>query len=215
EMSGEDPRESLVAYVEWVLVSCNSTLTVDFVDDDTSPTLDPEPSQPSPRFVEREPEPTADGEPEPSVTEEPSPKGATELRIALEPEPVTSDQVREPATMYARKEVTVERKGAKEGPAHCISAEGELRLDLGLFDLERDSIDLYGDVYEDMPPLLPPSSELSASHEISACLDVPHTLPLLSPSIVPAASVPTPLSPDSPAAYPQPTICAVGLPRVC
>ncbi|XP_016422425.1 phospholipase D3-like [Sinocyclocheilus rhinocerous] len=54
---------------------------------------DPEPSPPSPRCAEQEPEPTDDGEPEPVATDEPSPDGATELRIALEPEPVTSDQV--------------------------------------------------------------------------------------------------------------------------
>ncbi|KAL0168475.1 hypothetical protein M9458_036697, partial [Cirrhinus mrigala] len=43
-MSGEGPRESLAAYVEWVLVSCNSLLTVDFADDNTSPTLDQSPA---------------------------------------------------------------------------------------------------------------------------------------------------------------------------
>ncbi|KAI2668055.1 Opioid growth factor receptor [Labeo rohita] len=44
------------------------------------------------------------------------------------------------------------------------------------------------------------------------CLDFPPTLPL---SIVSAASVPPPLSPGSPSAHPQLTICAVGLPQVC
>ncbi|KAL0177682.1 hypothetical protein M9458_026576, partial [Cirrhinus mrigala] len=90
QLSGEGPRESLATYVEWV--SCNSSLTMDFADDDTSPTLDPEPSQPSPQFAEHEPEHTADGEPEPSATDEPSPSGATELRIAQEPEPILSVQ---------------------------------------------------------------------------------------------------------------------------
>ncbi|KAI2644379.1 tRNA (guanine-N(7)-)-methyltransferase [Labeo rohita] len=95
QLSGEGPRESLATYVEWVLVSCNSSLTVDFTDDDTSPTLDPEPSQPG--------------------TESQSPARPTSHR-----------QVREPATMHAREEVTVERKDAKEGPTHCTSSEGEL-----------------------------------------------------------------------------------------
>ncbi|KAL0150803.1 hypothetical protein M9458_053885 [Cirrhinus mrigala] len=81
--------------------------------------------------------------------------------------------------------------------------------------VEWDLIDFYGDVDEDKSPLLPPSSELSACHELSACLNFPATLPLLSPSIVPAASVPPPLSPGSPSAHPQPTICAVGSPRFC
>ncbi|KAI2644887.1 Transposon Ty3-G Gag-Pol polyprotein [Labeo rohita] len=207
QLSGDGPRESLAVYVEWVLVSCNSSLTADFTDNDTSPTLDPEPSQP--RFAEHEPEPTVDGEPEPSVTDEPSPSGATELQIAQEPEPILSDQVRELATSQAMVGVTVEHKRAMESPTHCTATAGELRLDLGLLDLEQDLIDFYGDVYEDMPTLLPPSSELPD------CLDFPPTLPLLSPSIVPAASVPPPLSAGSPSAHPQPTICVVGSLQVC
>ncbi|KAL0154071.1 hypothetical protein M9458_050624, partial [Cirrhinus mrigala] len=205
QLSGDGPRESFAAYVEWVLVSCNSSLTVDFADDDTSPTLDPEPGQPSPQFAEHEPEPTVDREPEPSVTEEPSPKGAKELRITPEPEPVTSNQVREPATMHTREEVTVECKDANEGPAHCTSAEGEQYLDLGLIFLEQDLINFSEDVYEDMPALLPPS-------KLPDCLDFPPTLPL---SIVSAASVLPPLSPGSPSAHPQPTISVVGSLQVC
>ncbi|KAL0195327.1 hypothetical protein M9458_008899, partial [Cirrhinus mrigala] len=73
------------------------------------PTQDPEPSQPSPRHAEYEPEPTADEEPEPRATE---------------PEPDTSDQVREPATTF----VTVE---AMESPAHCTTAGGELEENSG------------------------------------------------------------------------------------
>ncbi|KAI2644640.1 Threonylcarbamoyl-AMP synthase [Labeo rohita] len=61
QLSGEGPRESFADYIEWVLVSCRSSLTVD----DTSPTQDPEPSQPAPRHAEFEPEPTAADEPEP------------------------------------------------------------------------------------------------------------------------------------------------------
>ncbi|KAI2663047.1 Repellent protein 1 [Labeo rohita] len=79
QLSGEGPRESFADYMEWVLVSCRSSLTAG---DDTSPTQDPEPSQPAPRHAEFEPEPTADDEPEPR---------ATELKIATEPEPYTSD----------------------------------------------------------------------------------------------------------------------------
>ncbi|KAL0176624.1 hypothetical protein M9458_028954, partial [Cirrhinus mrigala] len=95
---------SLAAYIEWVLVSCKSSVTVDFVDDDTSPTPDPVPSPTSPHSAERQPEPTADGEPKPSATDEPSPRGAKELRIPPEPEPITSDQVREPATPLVKEE---------------------------------------------------------------------------------------------------------------
>ncbi|KAI2660055.1 Translation initiation factor IF-2 [Labeo rohita] len=121
------------------------------------------PSQPPPQLAEHEPEP--------NVTE-PLPKGATARRIATEPEPIPSDQVREPATLNKTVDVSVE---CAEGAEESTAAE---------------------DVYEDMPPLLPPSS---ACHELSACLD-------FSPTLV---------SPGSPSAHPQSTICAVGVPLVC
>ncbi|KAL0169254.1 hypothetical protein M9458_033850, partial [Cirrhinus mrigala] len=101
----------------WVLVSCESSLTMDYADDDNSPTPDPVPSPPSPRYAEL-PEPTADREPKPAVTHEPSQKRATEPRIALELNPDTSDQVREPATKPVAKEITVGR-GRKPCPLHC------------------------------------------------------------------------------------------------
>ncbi|KAL0198618.1 hypothetical protein M9458_007158, partial [Cirrhinus mrigala] len=64
----------------------------------------PEPSQPTPQLAEPEPEPTMDGEPEPRATE-PSPRGATVQKIATEPKPSPSDQVREPATWPAAVDV--------------------------------------------------------------------------------------------------------------
>ncbi|KAI2651120.1 Chromatin-remodeling ATPase INO80 [Labeo rohita] len=75
--------------------------------------------------------------------------GVTAREITTEPEPIESNQVREPATMPATLDVPVGREGAEDSTAHCTS------------------------------------------------------------------EVPPPLSPDSPAAHPQPTICAVGSPRVC
>ncbi|KAI2652502.1 Formate--tetrahydrofolate ligase [Labeo rohita] len=51
--------------------------------------------------------------------------------------------------------------------------------------------------------------ELPACSEQYACLDFPPTLPVLSPPVGPATSALPPLSPDSPAAHPQATICAV------
>ncbi|KAI2665042.1 hypothetical protein H4Q32_003383 [Labeo rohita] len=125
-------------------------------EDDTSPTPDSESSQPSPRFAEHESEPTVDGEPEPSVTES-SPCGATGLRIAQEPEPLLSDQVRESATEPATVDVPDGREGAEDSTAHCTTAEGEQRLDLGLIVLEQDLTNFVEDIYEDMPALLPPS----------------------------------------------------------
>ncbi len=50
--------------------------------------------------------------------------------------------------------------------------------------------------------------------ESSTGLDLPPTLPLLSPPVIPASPLP-PLSPVSPSAHPQPTICALDSPRVC
>ncbi len=114
QLSGDGPRESLAAFIEWVLVSCKSELTMDIADNDTSPTRDPEPSHLPPRSTEL-PEPTADGEPEPAAVVEPSPSGATELPIVPEPEPQVSDQVREP-TVPATVDTAVESAGAMERP---------------------------------------------------------------------------------------------------
>ncbi len=103
-------------------------------------------------------------------------------------------------------EVTVEREGAEESPAHCIAAGGEQSQD------SEDLIDWA--INADMPALLPPSSELSSYPEWPTYLDFPHTLPLLPPPISPATSALPPLLPGSPSAHPQPTILAVGSPRV-
>ncbi|KAL0164026.1 hypothetical protein M9458_039779, partial [Cirrhinus mrigala] len=162
QLSREGPRESLAAYVEWVL--------------DTSPTPDPVSSPTSPRSVEQQLEPTADGEQEPIATDEPSAKDATELRIATEPEPMTSDQVHEPATELATGE------NGEGSSAHRNIAEV--------------------------------NPESSVCPDLSACLDYPPTLTLLPHPLIPASAMP-PLSPDSPFAHPQPTICAVGSPWVC
>ncbi len=176
--------------------------------------------------------------------DEPSPSGATVLRIAPEPEPNTSDQMREPATDLATGESVMDSDSAEGSSAHCTMAEGE-----------PSSVDCYLDIYADMPPLLPPSSELSACPELSVCpelfacpemttevvplsatlpvlgvamwcvwvahtilepftcLDFPPSLPL-PPPLYQSSQLP-PLSPGSPSAHPQPTICAVGSLQVC
>ncbi|KAL0168348.1 hypothetical protein M9458_036570 [Cirrhinus mrigala] len=196
----------LAAYVEWVLVSCQSSLAVDFVDDDISPTPDPVPSPTSFRSAERQPKPTADEEPKPSPIDEPLPRGATELRVTPEPEPITSNQVGEPASSHAREEFTVEHEDAKEGPAHCSSTEGEQILELGQMNLI-----IFEDIYADMPPLIPPLSELLVCPEPSVCPDLSACLPgFLSHSPSLASSTHPCLSHAT-----SPTICAVGSPRVC
>ncbi|KAL0148882.1 hypothetical protein M9458_055813, partial [Cirrhinus mrigala] len=50
-------------YVEFVLVSCDLPFTVDVIDDSTSPTLHPTPSQTAPDCVKLQLVPTADNEP--------------------------------------------------------------------------------------------------------------------------------------------------------
>ncbi len=86
-LSSEDgPREDFTAFVEWTLARNVERSTPD-----------PEPSPPSPRGVEHQPEPTDDGEPFPVTINEPAQSRATEQKIVPEVEPNTSDQVREPA----------------------------------------------------------------------------------------------------------------------
>ncbi|KAL0198942.1 hypothetical protein M9458_007482 [Cirrhinus mrigala] len=194
QLSGDGPRESIADYIEWVLVSCRSSLTAE---DDTSPTQDPEPSQPASRHAEFEPEPTADDEPEPR---------ATEPKIATEPEPYTSDQVREPATATVTGECNMEQVRAMESPAHCTIAGGELENNSG------DLIDFSTEVLENNSgDLIDFFTEISTCHVIPACMESPPTLPLLPMS----TSVCSPLSPDSPSAHPQSSTWAVGSPRVC
>ncbi|KAI2660092.1 Opioid growth factor receptor [Labeo rohita] len=200
--SKDGPRADFAAFVEWTLARNKPSFPACSLKSLASATPDPEPSQPPPRHAEHEPEPepTTDGSHATSATQEPSPIGATERAIATELEKFASDQVREPATEPATVDVPDGREGAEDSTAHCTTAEGEQRL-----DLEQNLTNVFEDIYEDMPALLPPS-------KLPDCLDFPPTLPL---SIVSAASVPPPLSPGSPSAHPQPTICAVGSPQVC
>ncbi len=67
------------------------------------------------------------------TTDKPSQHGATELRIATELEWfMTSDQVRELATMPTTRETAVDSESAERSSAHCTMAEGELIEDLEL-----------------------------------------------------------------------------------
>ncbi|KAL0183627.1 hypothetical protein M9458_019323, partial [Cirrhinus mrigala] len=49
--------------------------------------------------------------------------GATARETATEPEPIESDQVREPATMPATVDVPVGRQSAEASTTHCTAAE--------------------------------------------------------------------------------------------
>ncbi|KAL0151228.1 hypothetical protein M9458_053419, partial [Cirrhinus mrigala] len=154
-----------------------------------SATPDPAPSPPSPSCVEHMPKPTADGEPELAATDEPSPHGVTELLVM-------SVQMCEPATMPATREKAVASDIVEGSSAYCIMAESELVEDLGLYEAEGV---LNWDIYTDLPPLLPPSSEWTET-----------AMPEFSPEGAPLPE----LSPD-PSAHPQSSICAVGSPLVC
>ncbi|KAL1278541.1 hypothetical protein QQF64_025214 [Cirrhinus molitorella] len=193
-LSEDGPRADFAAYVEWTLASNGSSLTIRPEENRASATPDPEPSPPSPRCVEPQPEPTADGEPEPKATDEPSPRSATELRIASEPEPKESDQVREPATEHATVENASDSESAEWSSAHCTMAEGELIIHLGLLEMEKeDLIDWETELELDPAPLLPPSSPLVPSSPPSSPL-VPSSLPSSplvssSPEVVPKTPV--------------------------
>ncbi|KAL0152414.1 hypothetical protein M9458_052137 [Cirrhinus mrigala] len=191
QLSGDGPRESLAAYIEWVLVSSRPSRIVE----DTSNTSwgTPQLAEPEP---EPEPEPTADGEPEPRATG-PSPLGVTVREIAMEPELIESDQVRELATEPATVDFPDGREGAEDSTAHCTSAEGEQRLDLGQLNTE---VDL--NFSKDIEMELPACPEPSVCPELSTCLNFPPTL----------ISIKQPCCFSSATA---PTICAVGSPRVC
>lgn len=69
----EGSRGSFAQYVEWVLVQCDSLLTACPNEEDiSSPTPDPEPSQPSAMPAAKQPEPTTDSEPEPTTKQKPN-----------------------------------------------------------------------------------------------------------------------------------------------
>ncbi|XP_016124666.1 uncharacterized protein [Sinocyclocheilus grahami] len=190
------PKEDFAAFVEWVLERNGLCLSVCPAEEDiSSPTHEPETSQPSSRCTEQMPEPTADGEPEPT---------ATEPIVAPEPEPLElSDQVREPATSPVPKGVLVEIEGLQGSPAHTPAAEGELQLVTGphyeeLMDCFKvDLIDWFGEALASSPtsPLVPSSSCPPVS---------PPSLPLLPPlKELVSSSAPSPLVPVSPSAHPQ------------
>uniref|UniRef100_A0A8C1HWU6 Solute carrier family 25 member 45 n=1 Tax=Cyprinus carpio carpio TaxID=630221 RepID=A0A8C1HWU6_CYPCA len=74
---------------------CRVDAGVLWINDNTSSTPNPKPSQPSPRCTVCQPEPNAEGEPKPITTDEPSPERVTGLRITPEPETyLSSDQSR-------------------------------------------------------------------------------------------------------------------------
>ncbi|KAI2657342.1 Protein PRRC2B [Labeo rohita] len=195
QLSGNGPREDFAVFVEWVLVCYGLLLTVDVVDKDTSPTLDPETNPPSPRCTD------SLHSLSPPQTNKPSPGKATELRIAPKPEPQSiSDQVKELATLHTKVDEAGEREDAEESPTHCTTAEGELLMvgvSICFFFVLGSWFFMFG-------------YSVWATHTVPKPLDCSEllpTFPLLHPHIITAASAfnssaPLPLLPGSPSAHP-------------
>ena len=129
------PREDFAAFVEWVLEQNGSPFTVCPAEEEiSSPTPDPETSQPSPRCTELET--AAAAEPEPIADREEELESAT-------------DQVCEPATPCVVGRL-VEIEGVEERPAHTPATEGELHAVSGKYTEKlMDLIDWFGEVIPD------------------------------------------------------------------
>ncbi|KAK2871301.1 hypothetical protein Q8A67_023828 [Cirrhinus molitorella] len=84
--------------------------------------------RPTPSYPEQDKIQSPRQDPEPVVTDKPLPIRVTELRIAPEPEPVTSDQVRGPATVLAMGERAMDSESVEGSSAHCTMADDELSL---------------------------------------------------------------------------------------
>ncbi len=85
-------------------------------------TSDPEPSSPTPRGAEHQPEPTDEGEPFPYAINEPVQSWSIERKIAPEVEPNMSNQVREPATLSITREQAVDGESAEWSSTHYTAA---------------------------------------------------------------------------------------------
>ncbi len=67
--------------------------------------------------------------------------------------------MRELATAPAMREKAMDSASVERDSAHCTMGEGELIVDLGLWNVEGEFMDLYAN----LPPLLPPSLKPSVS----------------------------------------------------
>ncbi len=204
------PEEDFATFVEWVLERNGLYFSIcPAVEDISSPTQEPETSQPSFCCTELLPEPTTDGEPEPATTEP---------IIATEPEPrASSDQVCELAKSSVPEGVLVVIEGLEGSSAHTPMTEGELHLVSGnhieeLIDIfVMDLIDWFWEVLPSAPespasPLVLSSPESLASPLVppSSCPPVfPPSLPLPPPLKPVSSSAQAPLVPVSPSAHPQ------------
>ncbi len=204
------PKENFAACVEWVLENNGLFFSVCPVEDNSSPTPDTEPIQPSPsRSTECLPEPTAAAEPEPAAIKEPTPFKVTEPLITREPGlKNATDQVCEPATPCIVG-IIVEIEGMEDNPAHTPTTEGELLIDSELLDCLSEEefwllpFPLVPSSSPD-PLLVPPSTPSSASSSMKISRRFPPSLPLRPPLYQPASpSALSWLPQESPSAHPQ------------
>ncbi|KAK2911316.1 hypothetical protein Q8A67_003449 [Cirrhinus molitorella] len=130
-----------------------------------------------------------------TVTDEPLLHGATETRIAPELH-MTSVQVCELASTPAMRENAQASVLAERNSAHCTMAEGELSKELGEEKADGDLIDWFSN----LPPLIPPLSEPSAT-PISMSSPEWAEVPKFSPERAPVPKFSperAPVSPSSP-----------------
>ncbi|ROJ08804.1 hypothetical protein DPX16_3114 [Anabarilius grahami] len=222
-LSGKGPRGSFATFVEWVLASCGSPLTVGPVNDDASPTHNPVHNQNHPDGEDLQLEPTAGHVSNSTATFEPAPVGATEPNNAMEPEQHESEQVCELATTSIVEGVLVDIEAMEVSPAHPPATESELldaTLDLCHFGeiepfalLSSESVNHVPSSLS--PPILPlpshPPSPLpsSLSHHLSK-MTVRH--PLQSPT---SSATLSSLSPISPSVPPLPPLSGAVTPLDC
>ncbi|XDV52846.1 hypothetical protein PO909_021501 [Leuciscus waleckii] len=128
------------------MVSCGSSFNVDDV---TSPTPNPVPSQ-NPSVGIMQFEPTADVEPFSSANSEPTPSGACVPNIDVKPGMHQSDQVRVPAAPSTAEGAVMESEGNEESPAQPPATESiALAAPLSALQLDDSSSVL------SVPPCLP------------------------------------------------------------
>ncbi|ROL52220.1 hypothetical protein DPX16_8624 [Anabarilius grahami] len=217
-LSGEGPRGSFPEYVEWVLASCGSSMTVGFCDD-ASPTPTPAPSQEPFDGVERQRNSTEDREPASTAMQEPATSGTTEHNIATETEPSVSDQVCESAVTIAEGD-SVEDEGLDGSPAHTPATESEFQASAIDYDFGEDSLPqlvppetVIFILDEMVPPSLPLPPPLQNPVNDFVCPSPSTFLPVLQPTTL-TATQPSP-SHITPSALLQPPLSGVATPGAC
>ncbi|XP_051719344.1 uncharacterized protein LOC127495919 [Ctenopharyngodon idella] len=219
-LSGEGPRGSFSEYVEWVLASCGLSMTVDFCDNDASPTPTPVPSQEPSDGVERQRDPTEDREPASTAMQEPATSGTTERNIGTETEPSVSDQVCEFAVTIAEGD-SVEDEGLEGSPAHTPATESEFQArTMDCCDFGEDSLPqlippetIISILDEMVPPSLPLPPPLQNPDNDFFCFSPSAIQPVLQPTTLPATQ--PLLSYITPSALHQPPLSGVATPGAC